>query len=67
MMMYQPMRASSVPRSSDFASERSQALAMRSRSRQKKITTAAMVPSCTTAVKAAPGSLQPKSAGTIRR
>ena len=40
---------------------------MRHRSLQKWRTTAAIVPSCTTAVKAAPGSSQPKNAGMMRR
>src|SRR4051794_19462218 len=36
-------------------------------SRRKYTTTASIVPSCTTAVKAAPGSSQPRTAGTMRR
>ena len=40
---------------------------MRTRSRQKKITTASMVPSWMTAVNSAPGSSQPAKAGTMRR
>jgi hypothetical protein len=40
---------------------------MRHRSARKYRRTAAIVPSCTTAVKAVPGSSQPSMAGTIRR
>ena len=40
---------------------------IRTRSRQKKITTASIVPSWMTAVKSAPGSSQPTKAGTMRR
>ena len=65
--MYQPKRASNVRRSSGRRSERPQLLAIHHRSRAKCTTTAAAVPSCTTAVKAAPGSGQPIMAGTIRR
>ena len=64
---YQPMRASSSLRRAGSRSEASQARAMRHRSARKYRTTAAIVPSWMTAVKAAPGSSQPRKAGTMRR
>ena len=66
-MMYQPMRASRSLRTAGSRSERTQALAMRHRSWRKYRSTAAIVPSWTTAVNAAPGSGHPKNAGTMRR
>ena len=65
--MYQPMRASSDERSSGSRRLRSQVVAIRQRSSRKYRSTAAIVPSWVTAVNAAPGSSQPRKAGTIRR
>jgi hypothetical protein len=66
-MMYQPMRASRSPRSAGSRSERSHDRAIRHSSWRKYRSTAAIVPSWITAVNAAPGSGQPKKAGTMRR
>ena len=65
--MYQPIRASSSERSSGSRRLRSQVVAIRHRSSRKYSSTAAIVPSWVTAVNAAPGSSQPRKAGTIRR
>ena len=65
--MYQPMRASSSPRSSGRNRLRNHVLTMFHRSLRKYRSTAAIVPSWVMAVKAAPGSSQPRKAGTIRR
>src|SRR5919197_6131954 len=53
---YQPSLYSSVPRTDRSYSPRNQATVTCSNSRQKYRTTATVVPSCTTAVKGAPGS-----------
>ena len=65
-MMNQPRRASTVPRAAGSRSDRSHAVAMFHRSCRKYRRIAAIVPSCVTAVNAAPGSSQPRNAGTIR-
>ena len=65
--MYQPIRASSSDRSSGLRRLWNQVLRIRQRSARKYSSTAAIVPSCVTAVNAAPGSSQPRNAGTIRR
>ena len=67
MMMYQPIRASRSERIDGSRRLRSHARAIRHRSSRKYRSTAAIVPSWITAVNAAPGSSQPKKAGTIRR
>ncbi len=69
--MYQPMRASRS-RGSDRSrsagpSVRTHDTVIRHRSSLKYRSTAAIVPSCVTAVNAAPGSSQPRKAGTMRR
>ena len=66
-MMYQPIRASSSERSSGRRRLAVQVRAIRHRSTRKYSSTAAIVPSWVTAVNAAPGSSQPKKAGTMRR
>ncbi len=67
-MMSHPMRASGSLRGTRPASERNQRPMMRTMSRQKKTTTAASVPICVIAVKAAPGSCAAgMRAPTIRR
>jgi hypothetical protein len=66
-MMYQPIRASSSERSSGRRRLAVQVRAIRHRSARKYSSTAAIVPSCVTAVNAAPGSSQPTNAGTMRR
>ena len=66
-MMYQPIRASSCERSSGRRRLCSHVRAIRQRSLRKYRRTAAIVPSWITAVNAAPGSSQPKKAGTMRR
>jgi hypothetical protein len=66
--MYQPKRASgSCGSRSRARTERTHADAIAHSSLRKYTRTAAIVPSCTTAVKAAPGSSQPKNDGTMRR
>ncbi len=67
MAMYQPSRASSSWRTAGSRSERSHARAILGRSSLKYRSTAVIVPSWVTAVKAAPGSSQPRKAGTMRR
>src|SRR3954454_24382724 len=62
-----PSRESSVPRISGLRRPRTHATRMRAMSARKYTRIAAIVPSCVTAVKAAPGSSQPSIAGTIRR
>ncbi len=61
------MRALRSDRSAGLVQERTHVVATATRSRQKYRTTASMVPSCTTAVNSAPGSSQPKKAGTSSR
>ena len=65
--MYQPSRASSSRRFGRSGTLSSHARAIRMRSARKYRSTAAIVPSCVTAVNAAPGSSQPRNAGTMRR
>src|SRR5215203_3356152 len=65
--MYQPRRASTSPRLTRPSRLRTHARAIRHRSARKYRSTAAIVPSWVTAVNAAPGSSQPRKAGTIRR
>ncbi len=65
--MYQPIRASRLPRSSGSRRLFAHVVVIRHRSSRKYTSTAASVPSWVTAVNAAPGSSQPRKAGTIRR
>src|SRR5829696_8095533 len=65
--MYQPRRASTFPRLTRPSRLRTHARAIRHRSARKYRRTAAIVPSWVTAVNAAPGSSQPRKAGTMRR
>src|SRR5436190_19262786 len=65
--MYHPVRASSSERSSGRRRLAHHVRRIRSRSSRKYRSTAAIVPSWMTAVNAAPGSSQPRNAGTIRR